>query len=121
MLTTVRPDGSPHAVPITHAVVGSTIVFAIDHKPKSGTTLQRLTNISMNPRVSVLFDHRSELWDDLWWVRADGIARIREDRPPGADALESKYPQYRVQAPDGPWVTVDVESWTGWSATLKQV
>lgn len=121
MLTTVRPDGSPHAVPITHAVVGSTIVFAVDHKPKSGRALQRLTNIRLDPRVSVLFDHRTDDWDDLWWVRADGIARIREDRPPDADALEAKYPQYRVHVPDGPWVTVTVKSWTGWKATPDEV
>lgn len=117
----MRPDGRPHAVPITHAVVEGTIVFAVDHKPKTGTHLQRLTNISRDPRVSVLFDHRSENWDDLWWVRADGLALIHADRPPGADALDARYPQYRDHAPDGPWVTVTVESWTGWKATPDEV
>lgn len=102
-------------------MVGSTIVFAVDHKPKSGRVLQRLTNIIRDPRVSVLFEHRSEVWDDLWWVRADGIARIHEVRPPEGAELEAKYPQYRDHVPDGPWVTVEVESWTGWQATPDEV
>lgn len=102
-------------------VVDGTIVFAIDHKPKSGAALQRLTNIRHDPRVSVLFDHRSDRWDELWWVRADGIASVRDDRPPEADALEERHPQYRLQAPVGPWVTIEVEKWTGWAATPGNV
>ena len=41
-LATVRPDGSPHVVPVCFAVSGDTIYTAVDHKPKSTTELARL-------------------------------------------------------------------------------
>jgi len=34
-LATVRPDGSPHLVPVVFALDGPTIAFAVDDKPKS--------------------------------------------------------------------------------------
>ena len=93
------------------------VVVAIDHKPKTSRQLRRLSNIEANPQVSVLFDHRSEDWSDLWWVRADGIATIFGDAPSEAAALITRYDEYRTTPPTGPWVRVEVTSWTGWSAT----
>jgi PPOX class probable F420-dependent enzyme len=117
VLATIGPDGRPHLVPIVHAVVGDQVVTAVDDKPKSTRRLQRLENIRRDPRVTVLFDHRSEEWDDLWWVRADGVATLHHDRPADAAALGAKYSQYRISEPTGPWIWIEVSRWTGWSAT----
>jgi PPOX class probable F420-dependent enzyme len=118
-LATVGRDGTPHVVPITFAVVGATIVHAIDHKPKRTRALRRLENIAAHPDVSVLADHYEEDWRGLWWVRADGRGRIVEvDSPEGATAiaaLTARYAPYRDTPPAGPVVVVDVERWSGWS------
>lgn len=117
MLATIAPDGRPHLVPITHAVVGDEIVFAVDHKPKRDRRLRRLDNIAADPRVTVLFDRREEDWSELWWVRADGRAVVHELAPPSAEILVERHPAYRRSPPAGPWVSIAVERWTGWSAS----
>ena len=119
-LATAGADGAPHVVPITFAVVGETIVHAVDHKPKRTRALRRLANIAANPAVSVLVDHYDDAdWRALWWVRADGRARIVEaDSHEGAAAIAAlveRYGQYAERPPDGPVVAVDVERWSGWS------
>jgi hypothetical protein len=56
----------------------------------------------------------------LWWVRADGTARVIEpDEPEAARAREllaTRYEQYRDAPPPGPVIAVAVERWSGWSA-----
>jgi PPOX class probable F420-dependent enzyme len=117
-LATVRPDGSPHLVPVVFALDGSTVVFAVDDKPKVTRELQRLANIRADPRVSVLVDHYDEDWPALWWVRADGRARV-VDAGPALDRavalLAEKYSQYAAGPPPGPAVLIDVETWRWWS------
>ena len=75
-LATVTPSGQPHVVPVTFAVDSDLIYTAVDAKPKTTTRLQRLRNIAAHPRVAVLADRFQTDWDGLWWVRADGQARI---------------------------------------------
>ena len=117
-LATVRPDGSPHLVPVVFALDGSTVVFAVDDKPKGTRELRRLANIRADPRVSVLVDHYDEDWPALWWVRAEGRARV-VDAGPALDRavalLAEKYSQYAVGPPPGPAVLIDVETWRWWS------
>lgn len=116
-LATVRPDGRPHLVPITFALDGDTVVTAVDHKPKSTTALQRLRNIEANPTVSVLVDHYADDWSQLWWVRADGDARIvheGSDHEQAVRALVAKYDQYREHAPAGPAIVIAVTGWASW-------
>jgi PPOX class probable F420-dependent enzyme len=119
-LATVGPGGAPHIVPITFALVEDAIVHAVDHKPKRTRALRRLANIAANPVASVLADHYAEDWGALWWVRADGRARIVEaDSSEGARAvaaLVARYAPYAQRPPEGPVVVVDVERWSGWSA-----
>jgi len=94
-------------------------VSAVDDKPKRTTRLQRLANIARDPRVSLLADHYADDWEQLWWVRADGRARVVDDparREKALDLLSVRYRQYRERRPDGPVVEVEVERWTGWSA-----
>ena len=120
-LATVGSTGAPHLVPITFALVDEgTLVTAVDHKPKRTRALQRLANISHNPQVSVLADHYDDDWSQLWWVRADGLARISEAAPAGAaEALAARYPQYRTRPPRGPFIVIEVQRLSGWSATYS--
>jgi PPOX class probable F420-dependent enzyme len=119
-LATVGADGEPHVVPIVFALDGDTIVHAVDHKPKRTRALRRLANIADNPRVAVLADEYDDAhWDRLWWVRADGAARVLEsgeEARRALDLLADRYAQYRAAPPAGPVVAVDVERWRGWSA-----
>jgi PPOX class probable F420-dependent enzyme len=114
-LATVGAGGGPHLVPVTFALRGDRIVIAVDHKPKRTTELARLRHIEADPRVSLLADHYSEDWDRLWWVRADGTARV-ERADPDVSWLVEKYPQYASRPPAGPVIVVDVAKWRGWSA-----
>lgn len=117
-LATVSGEGAPHVVPVTFALDGDLLYVAVDHKPKATRRLQRLRNIAQNPRVALLADHYSDDWDELWWVRVDGQARVIADaeamRHP-IDALVARYPQYRARRPEGPVIAIRAERWTGWS------
>jgi PPOX class probable F420-dependent enzyme len=119
-LGTCDPTGQPHLVPITFALDGNVIVTAVDHKPKRTAKLRRLANIAANPRVSVLADHYEGDWWRLWWVRADGTARVvGPEAPEHADAvarLAARYGQYRERPPEGPAITISVSRWSGWQA-----
>ena len=122
-LATRDAAGRPHLVPITFAIDGDAIVTAIDHKPKRTADLRRLRNIAADPRVSVLADHYEDDWSMLWWVRADGSARILEPGAPehaGVVArLAERYEQYRERSPGGPAISIAVSRWTGWRATTS--
>ncbi len=118
-LATVRPDGRPHVVPITFALEADTVVTAIDHKPKTTTSLQRLRNIEAHPFASVLVDHYEDDWSRLWWVRGDGSAAIVTEgtaRERAIEWLADKYDPYQDSPPRGPVITVVVSRWTSWSA-----
>ncbi|MFJ2028870.1 TIGR03668 family PPOX class F420-dependent oxidoreductase [Streptosporangium sp. NPDC087985] len=117
-LATADARCTPHLVPVTFDVDGDTVAFAVDHKPKRTTDLRRLRNIAANDRVCLLADHYDDDWSRLWWVRADGRARIAEEgaaRERAVARLTERYPQYRDHPPQGPVVLIEVESWTGWS------
>ena len=117
-LATADGTGVPHLVPVTFAVSGDEIVFAVDHKPKRSIDLRRLRNIAANPAVSFLVDSYEEDWARLWWVRADGHATIHTDpgeRATAVDWLCAKYPQYRERPPEGPVVRTRVSAWRHWS------
>jgi len=128
-LATVDAALRPHLVPIVFARHGGEIVTAIDHKPKRSQRVKRLRNIAAHPAVCLLVDAYGEDWDRLWWVRADGDARIL---PPGApeagardeytaaiEVLRQKYAPYRQQPPDGPVIAITVHRWHGWRATAE--
>jgi PPOX class probable F420-dependent enzyme len=119
-LATTGGDSQPHLVPVTFAVDRDQACIAIDHKPKTTTNLRRLVNIRENPKVALLADHYDEDWDQLWWVRADGRARVIDkgpDREHPLEILAAKYRQYREIRPSGPVIVIDIERVTGWSAT----
>ncbi len=118
-LATVRTDGRPHIVPIVFAVEGDRLCSIADPKPKRGPDLLRLRNIAANPAVSLLVDEYDEDWNRLWWVRADGTARVIEegpDRDLTIRLLQAKYPQYATwSTPFGAAMIVGVERWASWA------
>jgi PPOX class probable F420-dependent enzyme len=119
-LSTVRPDGGPHVVPIVFALVGDTVFSAVDAKPKRSTALQRLADVRSEPRCALLVDHYEDDWRRLWWVRADGTGVVVDAPPvehPGIQALVRRFPQYRDEPPSGPLLVVTVQRWTGWAST----
>jgi PPOX class probable F420-dependent enzyme len=119
-LATVRPDGTPHVVPICFALEGDTVFSAVDHKPKRSRALQRLANIAAQPRVSLLADAYSEDWSALLWVRADGIARVVEageaEHDRASRLLRARYAQYAEAPAFGPVLVVQLDRWVGWSS-----
>jgi PPOX class probable F420-dependent enzyme len=115
-LATADADGVPHLVPLVFAVDGDRILSAVDGKPKRSRALKRLANIAVNPRVSVLADHYDDDWSRLWWVRADGVARVVDTSPAASAALVARYPQYLQNPPVGPFLEITVERWSAWSA-----
>jgi len=115
-LATVDATGAPHLVPLVFALVEDVIHSAVDGKPKRHTALRRLANIAHEPRVSVLADDYNDDWTRLWWVRADGVARVLESSPTGLAALTAKYPQYVTAPPPGPFLEIQVRRWASWSA-----
>jgi PPOX class probable F420-dependent enzyme len=123
-LATVDGEGQPHIVPVTFAAEGDHIYSAVDAKPKTTTLLRRLRNIAANSRVAVLADHYGDSWDELWWVRADGHAAILDTQGEMAHPLRllaERYPQYRLNQPGGPVISVLVERWAGWSASAHHI
>jgi PPOX class probable F420-dependent enzyme len=120
-LATVDASGHPHLVPIAFAAVGDVVFSAVDAKRKRTTSLRRLENVRQNPRVALLADHYDDAdWTALWWVRADGVARVLEAEDPqarrGIDLLVERYAQYRSARPPGPVLAIAVERWSGWRA-----
>lgn len=117
-LATVDEGGQPHLVPIVFAVAGERIYSVVDEKPKRTTVLRRLQNVRSNPRVAVLVDHYDDSdWGALWWVRADGLARVLDAAEPEARhalrLLAARHPQQR---PTGAVLAIDVRRWSQWSA-----
>ena len=117
-LATVGADGRPHLVPIAFACTGDVVWTAVDDKPKRTRALRRLDNVRANPRVALLADRYDDDWSMLWWVRADGAARIVEAAaaPAALEALAARYVQYAAAPPRGPLLEITVERWSGWSA-----
>jgi PPOX class probable F420-dependent enzyme len=118
-LATVTPDGGPHVIPICFALVPPGVAYsAIDAKPKRTTDLQRVRNVERNPRASLLADHYDDDWTQLWWVRADGTARVVADVAERARAIEllaGRYRQYAAEPPGGDVLALDIDRLSGWT------
>ena len=119
-LATVRADGRPHVVPIVFAIGDDRTIYSIaDPKPKAGLDLLRHRNIVANPAVSLLVDAYDEAWEHIWWVRADGVARVVEDGPDRDTAvrlLKARYAQYKTwTTPFGAATVITIERLTSWT------
>jgi PPOX class probable F420-dependent enzyme len=121
-LSTVRPNGDPHLVPICFAVLegddGDVIVSGTDEKPKTTYALRRLRNIAEHSAATLLVDHYEEEWERAWWVRVDGRGRVIDDeaeRERAVAALRAKYRQYEHIGIPGAVLAIDVDRWLGWA------
>ena len=119
-LATTREDGRPHVVPIVFAIGEDRTIYSIaDPKPKTGLDLLRHRNILANPSVSLLADAYDEAWARLWWVRADGTARVFEEGPERDTAirlLRARYPQYEQwTTPFGAATIIAVQRLASWA------
>lgn len=103
-------------MPICFVLDVDTLYTAVDEKPKRARRLARLEDISRDLRVEVLIDRYDEDWSRLEWLRLRGRARIVEHDARALELLCAKYPQYRERRPHGPFIAVEIDERTEWSA-----
>lgn len=119
-LATIAYDGRPHLVPTCYALHKGRVYVAVDEKPKRGGELARVRDIKRDPRVTLLIDHYSDDWEQLAWVRIDGLAAVfprGEVEPEGLAALRARYPQYGEMALEGlPLIVIGPERCVSWRA-----
>ncbi len=119
-LATADGSGQPHVVPITYALIGSTVYFTIDEKPKRrpGARLKRLANLRVNPRAALVVDRYDEDWSRLGWVMLQGRAELLEAGPEHDHAqarLRARYPQLAAMRIEAlPVVAVRLDHATSW-------
>lgn len=119
VLGTVDPDHGPHLVPVVFAVADGELVVPIDSvKPKETKRLRRIENLRADPRASLLVDHRSDDWTELWWVRVDlDFKGTVEVGTAWQSRLAARYSQYRQPGTIHSLLLFDVRSLRGWTAT----
>ena len=94
-VATVGEAGTPHLVPVCHAVVGDRVYFA------SGDDGRKVLNLQQNPHVAVTVDLYAEDWSHLKGVMVQGTAKLVRRGPAFTRArkrLYAKYPQYSRDA-----------------------
>jgi PPOX class probable F420-dependent enzyme len=94
-VATVGESGTPHLVPVCHAVIGDRVYFA------SGDDGRKVLNLRQNPRVAVTVDLYAEDWSHLKGVMVQGTAKLVRRGPAFTRArkrLYAKYPQYSREA-----------------------
>ena len=96
------------------------VYWAVDHKPKRSSELQRINNMKMNPFVEFVVDD----YDDREPVVVGPVFGNRRDwsmTPSNGGRRStrwpSKYRRYVVEPPDGPVVAIDIDRISGWQAT----
>jgi PPOX class probable F420-dependent enzyme len=94
-VATAGPDGTPHVVPVCHALAGEKIYFG------SARDARKVANLRANPRIAVAVDVYTEDWGRLAGVLVHGTARLVERGARFKQArarLYAKYPQYAEEA-----------------------
>lgn len=118
VMTTIEADGSPHSVPVVFAAIGDQIVSPIDHKPKTGRTLERVRNLRRDARLTLLVDLWDEDWTKLTWLMIRGRAQIDESPPLHlTQAINRRYPQYAPDEVHDALIRIEPSllSWWTWS------
>ena len=105
-LATTFAAGSPHVVPVCHALEAGRLVVATDRDTR------KVRNLEGDRRAALCVDEYAEDWTRLRQVVVFGEVSIVE----GGDAWERgrsllyrKYPQYPAEAPIEPDTTVILE------------
>ena len=64
-----RPSNRPHVVPFVFALVeldlDHVVYWAVDHKPKRSSDLQRIRNLQTNPAVEFVVDAYDDDWEPV--------------------------------------------------------
>ncbi len=120
---TVHADRGVDAVPCVYAVHDDRVGVPVDRvKPKASSRLQRVDNLTADPRATLLVEQWDAAdWSRLWWVRAE----LRWEPDPSVDmtaalaaALVARYPQYRAEPePFTRVLVLRIVGLTGWTAT----
>jgi PPOX class probable F420-dependent enzyme len=119
-LATADAAGRPHVVPVCYALVGDTVYFTIDEKPKrrAGTRLKRLVNLRANPFAALVADRYDEDWSRLGWVMVRGRAEVLEagaEHDAAQARLRARYPQLAAMRIEAlPVVAVRIEHAASW-------
>ena len=119
-LATADRSAVPHVVPVCFGLAEDRLYITIDQKPKRdrGRPLKRLSNITDNPRVAIVFDRYDEDWRRLAWVMLHGRAEIlaagsEHDR--AQSLLRSRYRQLdAMQIGQLPVIAIDIERVASW-------
>ena len=119
-LATADSGGRPHVIPICFVVVGNTVYFSVDEKPKrmSRAPLKRIANMRENPSVALVFDHYDEDWEQLGWVMVQGRAEelaSGDEHDRAQASLRARYRQLtgmRIEAL--PVVAIRIEHAASW-------
>lgn len=105
-VATVGAGGTPHLVPVCHALVGDKIYFG------SGRKGRKVLNVRAHPQLALTVDCYSDDWDQITGVMVQGTARVIERGPRFRGLrrrLYAKYPQYPREAALGESDSVIVE------------
>lgn len=126
-LATVDSEGEPHVIPLCYALLGDSIYFVIDEKPKrTHLGLKRLRNIRTNPRVALVIDDYAEDWTQLAYLLVRGLAAVVDDPAEFERALQqlrTRYPQYAAMSlgfERNPMVRIAVERIRFWRAAGEE-
>ena len=119
-LATADSCAVPHVVPVCFSLANGMLYITIDQKPKRdrGRPLKRLSNITDNPPVAIVFDRYDEDWQRLAWVMLHGRAEIltagiEHDR--AQSLLRSRYRQLdAMQIEQLPVIAIHIERVTSW-------
>lgn len=107
-------------VPVVYVTDGDRRIFIpIDTiKAKTTTRLQRLENLSHDPRCTLLVEHYDDDWSRLWWVRVAGTgaeadsATLDHNLP----LLADRYPQYAKPGAIESGIAMTPSTILGWRA-----
>lgn len=121
MLGTVDGARGVHLVPVVFVVSGNELVVPIDSlKPKSSRRLRRVDNLQADGRASIVVDHASDDWSELWWIRADlEFVGSLDPEEPWLALLASKYPQYRNRSTIDSLLLFTIGSVRGWTGSAS--
>jgi PPOX class probable F420-dependent enzyme len=112
--------GGPRVLPVTYAISGTTLVSAIDDKPKRvpGEQLARVRWLRARSRAALTVDRYDEDWSRLAWVQALGHVRVigATSDPAAVVALRRRYEAYRARPPSGLLLVLEPERLVWWRA-----
>ncbi|MDX6582944.1 MAG: hypothetical protein QOI10_2128 [Solirubrobacterales bacterium] len=117
-LALLDDDDRPRVLPVTFALAEGAVWSAIDEKPKRSPLPARVRWLERRPEAALCVDRYDDDWSRLAWVQILGRIEVLEldSEPVAAEALRSKYRQYRERTPPGPLLRLGVDRALCWRA-----